>query len=308
MTNNPSNSVKPEVVQKIIIEKNTSNAFGIASFIFGVISIFFLAPIFVPLSLLFGIIAIVSKQLAWGIIGIICAIIGFMTSPILLGLLGLMTITSSIDTNSIKTNQYNNQTIEQPQIHEKMEYSDHNQKNNYLNPEKTTPAEGFDRNDVKENNNVSEAEDLNSNNKSIEEGLINALRIKKSTRKRLGDSGKAIQAYMKQGIVNKKPNASIDYTDYYLVNKPTSFMGHELLVIEEEYMTQYIGCCVSPGVGVSLKIVGDTKNLEDFAQKNGCSLTKEFDLEKELSNLGMDAKFNKGEFASLSCRERDINF
>ena len=113
---------------------------------------------------------------------------------------------------------------------------------------------------------------------------------------------------MKQGIVNKKPNASIDYTDYYLINKPTSFMGHELLVIEEEYMTQYIGCCVNPGVGVSLKIVCGTKNLEDFAQKNGCSLTKQFDLKKELSNLEMEAKFDEGEFASLSCRERDINF
>ena len=307
MTNNTDNSVKPEVVQKIIIEKNTSNAFGIASFIFGIISIFFLAPIFVPLSLLFGIIAIVSKQLAWGIMGIICAIIGFMTSPILLGIFGLMTIASSIETKSIKTTQYNNQTIEQSQTHKKMEYSDNNQKNNYLNPEKTVPAEGFDRNDVKENN-TSEVADLSKNNKSIEEGLINALRIKKSTRKRLGDSGKAIQAYMKQEIVNKKPNASIDYTDYYLINKPASFMGHELLVIEEEYMTQYIGCCVNPGVGVSLKIVGDTKNLEDFAQKNECSLTKKFDLKKELSNLGIETKFNEGEFASLSCREHDMNF
>ncbi len=113
MTNNSDVSSKPEVVQRIIIEKNTSNAFGIASFIFGVISIFFLAPIFVPLSLLFGIIAIVSKQLAWGIMGIICAIIGFITSPILLGLFGLITIASSIDTSSIKTSQYNNTPITQ---------------------------------------------------------------------------------------------------------------------------------------------------------------------------------------------------
>lgn len=307
MTSNTDNLVKQEFVQNIIIEKNTSNAFGIASFIFGIISIFFLSPIFVPLSLLFGIIAIISKQLAWGIIGIICAIMGFITSPILLSLFGLMTIASSIENNSIKTTQHNNQTIENSQIYEKTGYSDNNQKNIYLIPKKTTPVEGFDRNDVKENN-VSEVADLTENKKSIEEGLINALRIKKSTGKRLGDSGKAIQAYMKQGIVNKKPNASVDYTDYYLINKPTSFMGHELLVIEEEYMTQYIGCCVNPGVGVSLKIVGGTKNLEDFAQKNGCSLTKQFDLKKELSNLEMEAKFDEGEFASLSCRERDINF
>jgi len=288
------------VVQKIIIEKNTSNAFGIASFIFGVISIFLLAPVFVPLSLLFGLIAIASRQLAWGIVGVTCAVIGFMTSPILLSLFGLMTIVNSTDINLIKPTRYDDKITEESQINEKVEYS----KNNYLSLEKTTPVEGFDRSDVKENKSTSEGGSL----AEIEEGLINALRIKKSTRKRLGDSGKAIQAYMKQGIVNKKPNASIDYTDYYLVNKPASFMGHELLTIEEEYMTQYIGCCVSPGVGLSLRIVGDTKKLESFAQDNGCSLTKQFNLEKELGYLGIDAKSNEGEFALLSCRERDINF
>ena len=135
MSNNLDNSSKPEVVQRIIIEKNTSNALGIASFIFGVISIFFLAPIFVPLSLLFGILAVINKQLAWGIIGIVCAIIGFITSPILLGLFSLITIASSIDSNSINTakhntppiiqetsfDNHNNQTIKQPQIVEKTE-------------------------------------------------------------------------------------------------------------------------------------------------------------------------------------------
>lgn len=135
MTNNLDNSSKPEVVQRIIIEKNTSNALGIASFIFGVISIFFLAPIFVPLSLLFGILAIIGKQLAWGIMGIICAIIGFITSPILLGLFGLVTIASSIDSNSINTakhntpsiiqeasfENHNNQAIDTPQIAKKAE-------------------------------------------------------------------------------------------------------------------------------------------------------------------------------------------
>lgn len=138
MTNNSNESIKPETVHKIIIEKNTSNAFGIASFIFGVISIFFLAPVFVPLSLLFGIIAIISKQLAWGIMGIICAMIGFMTSPILLGIFGLITIASSVDSNSINSTPHNttpivqesslenqnNQIIEQrPQIHDKTKES-----------------------------------------------------------------------------------------------------------------------------------------------------------------------------------------
>ncbi|MGH9957268.1 MAG: hypothetical protein ACREBC_09080 [Pyrinomonadaceae bacterium] len=75
----------------IILKHDATNALGIASFIFGLISIFplGLAPIFVPLALIFGTTAVVKKQLAWGISGLICALIGFITSPILLGFFGL---------------------------------------------------------------------------------------------------------------------------------------------------------------------------------------------------------------------------
>lgn len=78
----------------IILQNNTSNALGIASFVFGVISIFILAPLFVPLAILLGIIAVIKKQLVWGILGIFCALIGFATSPILLGILGFASLGS----------------------------------------------------------------------------------------------------------------------------------------------------------------------------------------------------------------------
>jgi hypothetical protein len=79
-----------------IIKNDTSNAFGIASFIFGLISIFVLAPLFVPLSILFGVLAVLRKQLAWGVIGLICAFIGFLTSPILLGIVGVASVASVV--------------------------------------------------------------------------------------------------------------------------------------------------------------------------------------------------------------------
>lgn len=145
-----------------------------------------------------------------------------------------------------------------------------------------------------------------TDDQDIESGLINALRLKKGTTERVGNSGKAIQAYMREGIVNKKPNARADYTDYYLVNKPAKFLGHDLIVIEEEYMTKYIGCCVSPGAGVTVKVIGDTNNLEEFAHVNGCTFTDNVNLQEELSILAINATLPQGIFASLRCRERDI--
>jgi hypothetical protein len=50
----------------------------------------------------------------------------------------------------------------------------------------------------------------------LEQLLTDALRYDSVKAKRIGDSGKAIQAYMRAGIVNKKPNVRTDYTDYYL--------------------------------------------------------------------------------------------
>ena len=75
--------------QTITIVNKTGNAVGIASFIFGLISIFILSPLFVPLAFICGIIGIVKKQLVWSILGLVCALVGFFTSPILMGIFGL---------------------------------------------------------------------------------------------------------------------------------------------------------------------------------------------------------------------------
>ncbi|HSD39191.1 MAG TPA: hypothetical protein VLC92_16910 [Rhodocyclaceae bacterium] len=146
-----------------------------------------------------------------------------------------------------------------------------------------------------------------ASDQEIEDGLINALRLKRGTVERVGDFGKAIRAYIQEGLVNKKPNQRADYTDYYLLKKPAKFMGHDLVVIEEEYMSQYVGCCVSPGVGVTVKVVGRVKNLEEFASANRCSFSDHVNLKDELSRVRVKANFPVGNFASLSCRERDAD-
>lgn len=76
----------------IIIKNENSSGAGIASFIIGLISIFILSPLFVPIAIILGIIAIIKKQFVWGILGLLFAIIGFITSPILLGIFGLASL------------------------------------------------------------------------------------------------------------------------------------------------------------------------------------------------------------------------
>ena len=142
-------------------------------------------------------------------------------------------------------------------------------------------------------------------NPGLEMGLLHALHLKKGTTDRVGTSGKAIQAYMREGYIGKPPNQRADYTDYYLLKKPATFMGHELVLIEEEYITQYIGCCVSPGVGVTVKVRGSTQKLQAFARAQRCRLTDPVDIRQLLDEVAIKTRLPKDHYASLSCRERD---
>lgn len=139
----------------------------------------------------------------------------------------------------------------------------------------------------------------------LETGLAQAMHLKKGSSERVGTSGQAIQAYMHAGLIDSKPNQRADYTDYYLLKKPVRFMGHELVMIEEEYMSRYIGCCVSPGAGISVKVSGSLKSLEQFARAHRCSLNDNADVQGELASLGIRRKLAPGRYATLSCRERD---
>ncbi|WP_219133566.1 hypothetical protein [Janthinobacterium sp. UMAB-60] len=139
----------------------------------------------------------------------------------------------------------------------------------------------------------------------LETDLIHALHLKQGTTARVGTSGKAIRAYMREGYLGQHPDQRSDYTDYYLLKKPASFMGHELVLIEEEYITQYIGCCVSPGAGVIVKVLGSTKTLQAFARAQRCTLRDPVDIRHELNEVAIKTRMPKGHYASLSCRERD---
>jgi hypothetical protein len=62
----------------IIKKRENGNALGIASFVFGVISIFVPAIVVVLIAVILGVIAVIKKQWTWGILGLVCAVIGFV--------------------------------------------------------------------------------------------------------------------------------------------------------------------------------------------------------------------------------------
>lgn len=137
----------------------------------------------------------------------------------------------------------------------------------------------------------------------LEAVLLRSLSLDVKTRQRVAPSGQAVKAFIARGIVSRKPNLRFDYNDYRVLRKPAQLFGFTILVIEEEYMAKYVGCCVSPGIGLMLSGNGDLKKLEAFSKANGCSVETAADP----SSIPADLKVvtPPGSLTYLSCRERD---
>ena len=131
--------------------------------------------------------------------------------------------------------------------------------------------------------------------------LLDSLRLKPGTTERILDSGKAIVALANSGFVNLKPDARIDYSDYRFFKRPVYIFGQEIVVIDEEYFKEWVGCCVSPGVAITVKINADTSDLQNFARKNKCGIGRDGDMYygPKLPNAPI------GTYVTLSCKERD---
>ncbi len=118
------------------------------------------------------------------------------------------------------------------------------------------------------------------------------------------DPAKAVRAYVSAGVVEKKPNTRIDYTDYYVVDRPARFLGHDLQMIEQEYRAAYVGCCVSPGMGITVRLDGSADDLRAFAARNKCRVKDDTaDFDEVMKSLKRKPK--PGRYATVSCRERD---
>lgn len=110
----------------------------------------------------------------------------------------------------------------------------------------------------------------------------------------------------KDGLINKKAEVSrYDYNDVYRLKKPLNFMGQSVVLVSDEYMSQYAGCCVSEGWGALVAKNTDLKQLTQFAKANQCSLT-EMDQSSTDYYYYKLKQLPKAQYYELSCRERDL--
>ena len=141
----------------------------------------------------------------------------------------------------------------------------------------------------------------------LQAALITALSPKPGDpSERQAESGPVIQAYAKAGYIPLKPNLRADYSDYRLFIKPAGFLGHTLVAIDEEYMAQYIGCCASPGLAVTLRVTPQGQDLEAFAKQQACSLDRDEHATLHDPSIGLP-KAPKGTYVTLSCKTRDAS-
>jgi len=109
-----------------------------------------------------------------------------------------------------------------------------------------------------------------------------------------------------QGFIAKKANISrADYNDVYKLKKPYQFMGQNIVLISDEYMSEYVGCCVSEGWGAVFKQTSNLKLIQQFAKTNQCNISPK---EPDSDYYGFKiSSLPKGNYYELSCRERDLN-
>ncbi|HEO1766861.1 TPA: hypothetical protein VAM28_002524 [Acinetobacter baumannii] len=114
------------------------------------------------------------------------------------------------------------------------------------------------------------------------------------------------QILKQKGFLAKKPNISrADYNDIYKLKKPYEFMGQNVVLISDEYMSEYVGCCVSEGWGAVFKQTTNLKLIEKFAKKNQCNIAP---IETNSTYYGFKiSSLSKGNYYELSCRERDLD-
>ena len=106
------------------------------------------------------------------------------------------------------------------------------------------------------------------------------------------------------GLVTLKPDFRADYIDYRFAKKSASLYGFSLVMIEEEYVTQWIGCCPNRGFSILLKGNGDAARLTDLAAKNYCEIWSDEVARERLDYSGVTP--TSGNYTGINCRENTL--
>ena len=129
-----------------------------------------------------------------------------------------------------------------------------------------------------------------------EQILNRALSGASGSKVRQVDRGEAIRALASQGLVSLAPDLRADYTDYRLVSGRLQFLDHPVVIVIEEYLTEWMGCCPNPGIGVIIKGPVNEGRLQSFAQTNSCEIGSYTWIVEDFAELDQSAQYN-----SLHC-------
>ena len=141
----------------------------------------------------------------------------------------------------------------------------------------------------------------------LQKRLLKAMQIQDNGKDRQAQARPIVRDLVKAGYL-KKRQLRLDYADYHFTGKPFNLLGLKLVLLQEEYMDKYAGCCVNPGLRLFFEVNADTRAIEEFASKNACHLDLHDDLLASLKNYEIEHKLPKADYASLSCRENDTRW
>ena len=128
----------------------------------------------------------------------------------------------------------------------------------------------------------------------IEEALLHDQKTNFET---ISDYG--VNLLIKEGILEKKPFATVDYQNYYLPLIKINFLGAQLVAYDyESYNNGSVGCCPNEGTALVLLPLEHTEDLKIFAEKNNC-LFENADLNINISSMLLK-KMNASDFKKLS--------
>lgn len=147
---------------------------------------------------------------------------------------------------------------------------------------------------------------------SSEQAVISLLKASPEKVQPSSETQKALETLKQHDIIKNEPDIVADYNHIYIANKQLPVLGGMLLALDHEYLEDWIGCCVNPGVALALQVKKDKHDssaLVSFARENHCTV-KPFEqsfMTKDLKEAPFD-HLKKEDIWVLSCKLSDRTY